>query len=175
MEQQPAQGVPRRKIATPQAAMARVTATAEQIRELFRKLADEYGWEKEVLDWCLKEEGLGARGIDDFEYAISNEADVAALVQATGVANKFQQTSRVRQAWVALKKARSEAEAVEKRGLDEVDLDGLLPQPELDDIAKRFWLRYKLTWPPEIAPSDMLISRLVKESAKKMLSLREVA
>ena len=39
-----------------------------------------------------------------------------------------------------------------------MDMDDLLTASALDDIEARHWARYRMTWPPEIAPADTLIS-----------------
>ena len=82
--------------------------------------------------------------------------------------------ARLRRAWKSLRQTKEEQEAVKRKGVDETDLDILLPQPELDTIAARHWARYKLTWPPDIQPSDLLISRVTKEVEKRVLSVRDV-
>jgi hypothetical protein len=56
----------------------------------------------------------------------------------------------------------------------EVDLDEMLPRPELDNLNVLHHKRYKLTWPPEKAPSDQLVSRLSKEIDKRLLCLADI-
>ena len=53
-------------------------------------------------------------------------------------------------------------------------MDDLLATSVLDDIEARHWARYKMTWPPDIAPSDTVISWIVGELEKRTLSVREV-
>ena len=53
-------------------------------------------------------------------------------------------------------------------------MDDLLTASALDDIEARHWARYKMTWPPEIAPADTLISRIVRELEKRTLSVQMV-
>ena len=74
-----------------------------------------------------------------------------------------------------MRQTKDEQEAIKRKGVDETDLDILLPQPELDSIAYRHWARYKMTWPPEIQPCDLLISRVTKEIDKIILSIRDVS
>ena len=75
----------------------------------------------------------------------------------------------------SLRKAQEEQDAIKRKGVDETDLDVLLTQPELENMAARHWARYKVTLPPEVAPSDMLVSRVSKEIDKRLLSSRAVA
>ena len=55
-----------------------------------------------------------------------------------------------------------------------MDMDDLLTASVLDDIEARHWARYKMTWPPEIALADALISRIVRELEKRTLSVQVV-
>ncbi len=99
-----------------QAAPPKVPQAAQE----FWEMAEKYHWAKEVTEWMLAETGLNARGLEDFEYAVASESAVTTLVDAMGITlGKLQQVSWVRQAWVGLKKSRSEKEAIKKRGLDE--------------------------------------------------------
>ena len=88
--------------------------------------------------------------------------------------NVFLATSRLRQAWRALKRARDDEDVVKRAGHDTIDMDDLLATSILDDIEARHWARYKMTWPPDIAPADTVISRIVRELEKRTLSVREV-
>ena len=53
-------------------------------------------------------------------------------------------------------------------------MDELLTASVLDDIESRHCARYKMTWPPSLAPSDTLISRIVRELKKRTLSVQVV-
>ena len=55
-----------------------------------------------------------------------------------------------------------------------MDMDDLLGASVPDDIETRHWARYKMTWPPEIAPADTLISRIAGELEKRTLSVQLV-
>ena len=142
--------------------------------QLFAALAAKFGWEDKVRDWMTDAKGLGAATLLDFLHAATTVEDVAAMVTADKADNKFLMKSRLRQAWLSLKQASEEQERIKRKGLDESDLDQLLTQPELDDMEARHWARYKMIWPPEIAPSDLLLSRLVRELGKRLLSVKEV-
>ena len=63
---------------------------------------------------------------------------------------------------------------MKRKGADEQDLDTMLSQQELDSLDAKFFQRYKMTWPPEFAPGDLLVSRISKELSKRLLSVREV-
>ena len=53
-------------------------------------------------------------------------------------------------------------------------MDGLLTSGELEEQQDKFFARYKLKHPAEVAPSDALVSRVTKENATRKLTLREV-
>ena len=54
------------------------------------------------------------------------------------------------------------------------DLDKVLGQKELDSLGDVFWSRVKVTFPPSIDPFDFLKSRLRREVARLLLSIRDV-
>ena len=146
------------------------------VADAFNAVRDKYKIAQGVIDWLLKADGLNAASLEDFIYAAADEKEVSTLVDAMGLdANiKALQTARVRQAWVALRKSKAEEEAIKKRGLDDTDLDTLLPQPQLDDIADVFFRRYRVTYPAYVTPSDMVVSRLSKELEKRALTMRDI-
>ena len=139
-------------------------------------MINKYGIGAEVGRWITASDGLNAAGLDDFIFCMASESEASSIVDAAGVPTerKIQQTSRVRQAWSALRKARADAEKVKSRGLDDTDLDSLLTQPELDDIADHFYKRYRLVLPASVMPSDAVVSRLSKELSKRTLTLRDI-
>ena len=143
-------------------------------QDIFTELGRKYDCDEKVISWMTHADGLAAKNLDAFIYAITTEAEVAGIVEATGVTNKFAQTSRIRQAWLALRKGKEEEASLKRKVADENDLDVLLPQPNVDSIADIFWDRYKIAYTPDVEPSDLLISRIVKEIEKRLLSLCDV-
>ena len=53
---------------------------------------------------------------------------------------------------------------------DDDDLDKPMSKPDLDRLAELAWNRYHLVWPPEVEPSDALVSRLTRELKRRTLS-----
>ena len=147
---------------------------AATVASQFDELQVKFGIDAKTRAWLTAEEGLNASSIMDFLHAAASETDVQKMVEAAQADNVFLATSRLRQAWLSLRKAEEEVASIKRRGLDETDLDTLLAQPVLDDIAARHWARYKQTWPPELAPADLLVSRISREISKRMLSVKEV-
>ena len=142
-------------------------------KEIFAKLQAEHGLGETVTTWLTSPGGLGAKTLDDLLCSCTEDG-VENLVKAAKPANLFLETSRLRQAWRALKRARDDEDVVKRAGHDSIDMDDLLATSILDDIEARHWARYKMTWPPDIAPADTVISRIVRELEKRTLSVREV-
>ena len=143
----------------------------------FEQLAVKYSWTDQVRDFMTSASGLAATHVDHFIYAVSAEAEIKDFVDAIGISDaavKLQQISRIRRAWVELRKAQKDADLLKARGRDDVDMDQLLTQQELDDAADKFYRRYKISYPPAIMPSDQLISRVSKEVSKRALSMRDL-
>ena len=130
--------------------------------DLFEKLRVEFDLDLKVTEWLTSPKGLAAKSLEDFLCACTEEG-VQSLVEAAGPDNVFLATSRMRQAWRSLKRARDNDEAIIRPGNDTADMDDLLAVSVLDDIEARHWARYKMTWPPDIAPADTVISRIVRE------------
>jgi hypothetical protein len=117
---------------------------------------------------------LKCKKVDDFFYAVTSAAEWGPLMQNIKDINAVQQTARVRQAWVGLFNARKEQDELRKKRVDSDDLDPLLAQGDLDTIQDRVWARYHQVWAPDQAPADVLVSRVVRELEKRLLSVRDV-
>jgi hypothetical protein len=141
----------------------------------FQALGLKFGWDPVVTAWVTDPAGLGATAIADFTFCAAAEVEVAALVDSvTGVVNRLQQKSRVRQAWSALRKAVADADSLKRKRADDADLDLPLEKADLDSLADLFWGRYHIVLPPHLSPADLLISRLHRELATRLLSLKDV-
>ena len=141
--------------------------------KVFKQLAEQFEIDPKVTSWLTAPDGLAAKNLDDLLYAC-NEDGIDKLVEAAKPTNIMLSTSRLRQAWRSLKKARDEDDVIKRAGQDTMDMDELLQASVLDDIEARHWARYKMTWPPEIAPADTLVSRVVRELEKRTLSVQMV-
>ena len=101
--------------------------------DLFEKLRAELDLDPKVTEWLTSPKGLAARTLEDFLRACTEEG-VQSLVEAAGPDNIFLATSRMRQAWHSLKRARDNDEVIIRSGNDTVDMDDLLAISVLDDI-----------------------------------------
>ena len=147
----------------------------EDVKAAFAEIAQKYKWDDKITKWILKEDGLAAASLNDFLHAISQPADVDKIVDAAAPDNKMLMTSRVRQAWLGLKKETEESELFnEKKGVDDPELEAMLPQDELEDMCKQHYKRYRMVWPPEVMPSDQVISQATKELVKRALGVTNV-
>jgi len=77
---------------------------ASSVRDGFAEMGEKYGLEDCVVAWMTAEDGLDARSLDDFAYCAATEDGLATIIEnVSGVRNRVQQTSRLRQAWVKLR------------------------------------------------------------------------
>ena len=129
---------------------------------VFDEFARKYEIDDKTRKWLTSADGLQAKMLDDFLYAGATESDIGKIAEMAGAENKLLTSSRLRQAWTSLRRAEDDKERVKRRGLDDNDLDALLAQPALDDIAERHCKLYQMVWPPEIAPAVALVSRIAK-------------
>ena len=141
--------------------------------KVFKELADLFELDPAVTTWLTAANGLAAKNLEYLLYAC-NEDGIDKLVGTAKPPNLILSTSRLRQAWRSLKKARDEEDVIKRAGQDTMDMDNLLTASVLDDIEARHWARYKMTWPPEIAPADTLLFRTVREIEKRTLSVQMV-
>jgi len=166
-------------VITPQG--PRIIPTMATIDQEFAALGAKYHWNQNTIDWMTSPTGLAAQSIADFIEAASNPDswdEIVKVIKPAGAAgaqfNTLQQASRLRQAWRALKESEAAASAVRKRGADETDLDALLGQQELEDLQDQHHARYKVVFPPTIAPGDVLVSRIAREMEKRLLMPKDV-
>ncbi len=143
----------------------------------FEELATNFKLSEAVRDYLWKEppSGLGLESVADLEYFANTGEDVDKIVAKIGVDDAVRQGARLKRAWMALKQAAAEELEVKKRGSVAVDLDELLPQPELDSMRNMFWARHKIPYPPHMEPSDAVVSRLQRELSKRMLTVRDIS
>ena len=158
--------------------MRRITnhqmAPPAEVKEAFEALGTKFKWDDKIVKWILAENGLAATSINDFIFAIDKHDDIVKIIDQANPDNKLLMTSRVKQAWTNLKQSAENAEGLKRKGLDDPELETLLPQEELDDMCKAHFKRYKMVWPPEVMPSDQTISRATKEVVKRMLGMTNV-
>ena len=111
---------------------------SETAIDLFEKLRVEFDLDPKVTEWLTSPKGLAAKSLEYFRCACAGEG-VQSLVEAAGPANIFLATSRIRQAWRSLKRARDNDEVIIRPGNDAMDMDDLLAISVLDDIEARHW------------------------------------
>ena len=134
----------------------------------FRKIEETYKIPPKVTDYLLKELQLETEA--DFVHLFSSQHDVSDsfVNEIKDLDSKALARTRLRQAWAGIKAESERRETARKRGEESEDMDALLPQPQLDTLAQRFWARYHLRFPPAVEPSDLLVSRLHKELATRL-------
>ena len=153
---------------------------APDVIKAFEKLGQDYEWADEIVVWMTAADGLGAKKISDFVHVLADASGAEAFIRqvkgqdAWSDPKRMLMASRVRQAWVALQQKEKDDQKLKSQGLEDSDLDRLLPQPTLDSYADVFYARYRVTLMPWQSPSDQVISRLARELEKKQLTMREV-
>ena len=103
-------------------------------KELFNKLQVEHGLDPTVTAWLTAPGGLGAKTLDDLLCACTEDG-VENLVKAAKPVNIFLATSRLRQAWRALKRARDDEDVV-KRAITNPSMWMTCSQPQSSTISR---------------------------------------
>ena len=145
----------------------------KSIQEQFAEIGKKYSWDEKLLAFMTHPDGLAATSVRDFTFL--TEAELPKLIEKVAeLKNRLQQTSRLRQAWSGMKTAEQDKELLKRKRADDVDMDELLRQEELDDLADIFHARYHLKYPNDVMPSDATVSRVSKELSKRLLTMRDV-
>ena len=87
-------------------------APTDAVKAAFEEVEAKFQWDAKITKWLLSDEGFAATSISDFLYAISGPEDIAKIVEAAAPQNAFLMKSRVRQAWLALKKTEEKTESL---------------------------------------------------------------
>ena len=142
--------------------------------ETFRQLCTSFRINEDVGKWLVQTVGL--RTLEDYSAFITSEAEIETKVTSK-IANLAQsglQAARLRQAWLAIRKADVPSQETKKRGEEALDLEDLLPLRDLKQLDVWFYQRYKLQLEVQVAPSDALVSSLSKQLDRRMLQVQSV-
>ena len=146
------------------------------LAQSFSDLGQRFELHDTLVTWFTSDTGLRARSLQDFVHLASKEEDLNDIPETAGVpeGQRLVQRSRVKQAWLALRRQLSISEKA-LAAEEDPDLDRLLPEATLKQQADHFFARYKLSYPPEEAPADTLVSRVTREMAKRQLTVKDMA
>ena len=113
--------------------------------------------------------------LEDLRFYFTRDDEIDNWLSHAGLAQKDfpLAASRFRRAWHAIRRMGSLRESDRSR-VDTADLDDLLDENTLHDTKRAFWARYKLKFPAEATPSDVLVSRCSREMARRMLMVFSV-
>ena len=138
-------------------------------KQLFDELAARFRMDAKVATWLVDEAGL--ESLEDFTHFFTSEQEIQSLAinKIADLQNPQIQASRLRQAWAAAKQASSISDSRKRRGVEEDDIDALLPNESLTDIGRKFHARYRVNFGIKMEPSDHLVSRIAKEIIRRML------
>jgi len=142
--------------------------------ETFTKLADDFGLDKEVVEYMLLKKMQTLR---DLRFWFSNEDEIKLfMAEITKVKDDDQnlQVSKLRQAWAAVKMYVDLLQKDKSAGV-ESELDDMLSPQDLETRKTNFWQRHKMDVANEIYPADQLISRAAREMEKRMLLVYDVS
>ncbi len=156
-----------------------MAAVVESCPAYLISLASDFKFDERVTAflWQAPPLGLGLEDIHDFESAATNEAQWDSLIKMIPNLPDLEvtrQAGRCRRAWKAVCEAKIQKSEQKKRSSEAVDMDQILDDDELAALRNQFWMRYKLKFPPHIEPADIVVSRLVREVRKRLLTVREV-
>ena len=141
------------------------------------ELSAKFELSRDVTAWLHLEpenNGLGLTNISDFVKAATEEKRWDSLIKRLAIPDKVRQGARIKLAWASIIEVNKEAADKKLKG-DLTDYDTLLPGPDLIALHLLFFRRYMVTHPPEVAPADLVISRLRNELNARALSVRDLS
>ena len=144
---------------------------ASSARTWDKLLAEEFNLDEQTMSHLIRPfpEGIGVASHDDFVNIFCSEAEIGEIVKTFDrVPNKLLATTRLRKAWTSTRAAMAAKSIMAKSPAEENDV---LPSAELESLQTVFHKRYKLSWPADIEPSDLLVSRITREIDKRSMSL----
>ena len=140
---------------------------------VFEELGKQFNLDAKVITYLVEKVGLTT--LEEFSYLVVKEDEFTELVaKIPDLESKMLQTARLRMAWTGVRDAAKTAIANRRGDQDAEDLDALLPKPQLDQLQDSFWLRYKLSFPPDDDVCDALLSRIYRELQRRLLTVRDV-
>jgi hypothetical protein len=134
---------------------------------VFTQLMKQFDIDEKVIEYFI--DTLRLSTLEDFHKLFVGPEEVPAIIANVKDITIPLQVSRVRQAWDGLDKASKQSETLRKRGLEQDDMDSLLPRDDLDNLLDVFWDRYHIKHHVSIEPSDLLVSRCSKRLNKRLL------
>ena len=107
--------------------------------ETFRQLCTSFRINEDVGKWLVQTVGL--RTLEDHSAFITSEAEIETKVTSkiASLAQSRLQAARLRQAWLAIRKADVQAQEIKKRGEEALDLEDLLPLHDLKQLDVWFY------------------------------------
>ena len=152
------------------------TSAAVDPVAIFSELGTKFKWHDAVTQHLTTK--CQFQDLEDFAYAFTDRGDAMKLVDKIRDCPeelRLVQAGRLARAWEGIKEALTESKAAKAKDLgSDPDMDKVLDQKDLDSLDDQFWARVKIVFPPTVEPSDYLKSRLHREIARRLLSLREV-
>ena len=154
--------------------------SASTAKERFDALGQAAGLDPKIAEYLHKEapSGLGFETEADFLYAFDGtpakmaECIVDVIIEAKPARPK--QIGRLCRLWQAINSNSIAMQKAKTKAAEPPDMDELLPPATLAALEDRFWNRYKVTYPAEVTPADIVISRCFKELERLILQIKDV-
>lgn len=154
-------------------------------REVFESLALKFKWHKQVTDFIVDTMGVETltEFINVFMSPPNGDVDkihelcmkeVKEVDGVTPLKSRGVQGARVREAWTACLAAERLGQEVRTKGDVALDLDAMLNGSELRSSRATFWGRHKVSFMPQFAPGDTLLSGLTNELNKRCLNVADM-
>ena len=163
----------------------KVSTDPAKAREVFESLALRFKWHKQVTNFIV--DTMMIETLTEFINVFSAPPncevdkiwelcvkDVKEVDGVTPLKSRGVQGARVREAWTACLAAERLGQEIRTKGDVALDLDAMLKESELRSSRATFWGRHKVSFMPQFAPGDALMSRLTNELNKRCLNVADM-
>ena len=147
-------------------------------KETFAQLAKDFDFDARISNLILAKK---MKSLRDFRFWFSGKDGEDEIKSFVAEIREIQedpdthklQTSKLRQAWASVHDFLKKQHDTPKPG--EAELEDMLQSDDLEGRKKAFWTRYKSDFANEEYPADQLISRVARETQKRMLLVYDIA
>ena len=147
-------------------------------KETFAQLAKDFDFDPRISNLILAKKMTSLR---DFRFWFSGKDGEDEIKSFVAEIREIQedpdthklQTSKLRQAWASVHDFLKKQHDTPKPG--EAELEDMLQSDDLEGRKKAFWTRCKSDFAYEEYPADQLISRVARETQKRMLLVYDIA
>ena len=149
-------------------------------KERFEQLGQAVGLSEAVVKYMYEASPNGLQfdteqdllyGFDGTPWQLTEGSVKHCIVEESA---RPRETARLARLWHALNDQSDAAQRAKVKALETAEMDTLLDAPVLEDLEDKVYMRYKVTYPAEVAPADIVTSRCQHEIDKRSVQVKDL-